>query len=55
MKLANSIGKHLSHVIFPAASIQLETESISDKSASSLSSKESKSNSSVRMYFYTKY
>jgi len=48
MKLANSISKHLSHVIFPAASIQLETESISDKSvsASSLSSKVSKSNDS---------
>jgi hypothetical protein len=49
MKLANSIGKHLSHVIFPATSIQLETESISDKSASasSLSSEDaSKSNDS---------
>jgi hypothetical protein len=49
MKLANSIGKHLSHVIFPAAYIRLETKSISDKStsASSLSSEdESKSNDS---------
>jgi hypothetical protein len=58
MKLANNISKQLSHVIFPAASIQLETESISDKSvsASSLSSEdESKSNDSVAMsiLYYT--